>query len=297
MSGTTRSPVKNKAVHHQAPSWVRSGMGALGRIAPGLAARVAADLFMRPLRPKPRDRERKWTEEAKAITLPTRHGDLAGWSWGEGPTVILLHGWNGRGGQMGFLGREIATRGFRSVAFDGPAHGRSPGRRTNLINHSAALVDVATGLPDLLGIVGHSFGALSVSFRWQELPPLKRVVMVSPPAEMKIYSRMFMQAIGGSDEVHRRMLEIYHRRFGIVWDDLTVENLVPNLEVPLLVVHDRADNQAPFHHGQRTQQAWPGARMHATEGLGHLRILRNEAVADVIAGFMVDGHSPAGQVL
>ena len=287
--------VRKAAVHQEAPAWIRGPMGFLSRIAPGLAARVAADLFMRPLRPKPRARERKWTEEAKAITLPTRHGDLAAWSWGEGPTVILLHGWNGRGSQMGFLGREIAARGFRSVAFDGPAHGRSPGRRTNLINHSAALVDVATGLPDLHGIVGHSFGALSVSFRWKELPPLKRVVMVSPPAEMKIYSRMFMQAIGGSDEVHRRMLEIYHRRFGIVWDELTVESLAPNLDVPLLVVHDRADNQAPFLHGQRTQQAWTGARLHATERLGHLSILRNEEVADVIADFLTGSHSPAGQ--
>jgi len=192
--------------HQEAPSWIRAAIGSLGRIAPGLAARVAADMFMRPFRPKPHARELKWLADARPENLPTRHGKLAGWSWGEGPSVVLIHGWNSRGSQMGWLARAIASRGFRAVVFDGPAHGRSPGRRTNLINHSAALVDVATGVPDLHGIVGHSFGALAASFRWSELPPLKRVVMVSPPAEMKLYSRMFMQAIGGSDEVHRRII-------------------------------------------------------------------------------------------
>lgn len=289
MSGNTTPPANNNALHHEAPAWIRSGMGFLGKVAPGLAARLAADLFMRPFRPQPRARERNWLKDAEAVTLPTRHGELAGWSWGKGPTVILLHGWNGRGSQMGWLAREIAARGFRSVAFDGPAHGRSPGRRTNLINHSAALVDVAAGTADLHGIVGHSFGALAISYRWAELPPVDRIVMISPPAEMKIYSRMFMRAVGGSDEVHRRMLEIYRRRFGVVWDELSVETLAPDLDIPLLVVHDRSDRQAPFSHGERTCRTWTDARLFETEGLGHLRILRNEAVAEEVAGFMAAG--------
>ena len=261
-------------------------MGFLSRFAPGLAARIAADLFMRPVKARPRPRELGWTEDAEPVILPSRHGDLSGWSWGVGPTVILLHGWNGRGSQMGLLARTIAARGFRAVAYDGPAHGRSPGRRTNLIKHSAALVDVAAGTTDLHGIVGHSFGALAISFRWAELPALEKLVMVSPPAGMKIYSRMFIEAVGANDRVHGAMLEIYRRRFGIVWDDLTVENLAPQLEAPLLVVHDPTDSQAPFTHGERTCDAWPDARLHETERLGHMRILRNDGVAGVIADFL-----------
>jgi pimeloyl-ACP methyl ester carboxylesterase len=261
-------------------------MGSLSRTAPGLAARIAADLFMRPLRPKPRPRELEWTRNAAPVTLPTRFGDLAGWSWGEGPVVILLHGWNGRGSQMGLLAQTIAVSGFRAVAFDAPAHGRSPGRRTNLLNLSAALVDVAEGLPDLHGIVGHSFGALAISYRWAELPNLNRLVMVSPPAETKFYSRMFIEAIGANNRVHEAMTEIYERRFDITWDDLTVENLAPELDTPLLVVHDRSDRQAPFSHGERTRDTWARARLHETEQLGHMRILRDEKVAAVITDFM-----------
>jgi pimeloyl-ACP methyl ester carboxylesterase len=284
----TRKSAGKAVVHPEAPGWIKGPMGLMGRLAPGLAARVAADLFMRPLRPEARARELKWLQDARSETLPTRHGKLVGWSWGEGPAVVLVHGWNGRGSQMGWLAKAIASRGFRAVVFDGPAHGHSPGRRTNLINHSAALVDIAEALSEFHGIVGHSFGALAISFRWSEIPPLKRVAMVSPPAEMKLYSKVFMQAIGGNQEVHDRMLDIYRQKFGIFWDDVTVENMAPKIEAPLLVVHDRSDRQAPFSHGQRTCRVWAGSRLHETEGLGHHRILRNDAVADVIADFMID---------
>ena len=286
MTRSRNAPTGRTAVQHEVPPLLKGAMRSLSRITPGLAARVAADLFMRPLRPKPRARELKWLEDARPEVLSTRHGELAGWSWGEGPAVVLIHGWNGRGSQMGFLARAIADSGFRAVVFDGPAHGRSPGRRTNLINHSAALLDVCRLLPNLHGIVGHSFGALSLSFRWTELPPVGRLIMVSPPADMITYSQMFIDAIGASDQVHHRMLDLYHKRFGISWDQVTVEYLSPDLEVPLLVIHDRTDRQAPFSHGQRTRETWPDARLHETDGLGHMRILRNEGVAKVAADFL-----------
>lgn len=286
MTENTGKPLPKAPVHVQAPPLVRSTMGSLSRVAPGLAARLAADLFMRPSRIEPRTRELEWIEDSQLLKLTTRHGDMSGWSWGEGPAVILLHGWNGRGSQMGLLARAVADAGFRAVAFDGPAHGKSPGRRTNLINHSAALVDAARVLPDMHGIVGHSFGALAISYRWEELPALPKAVMISPPADMKIYSRMFIDAIGASDEVYDRMLAIYRRKFGVVWDDFTVENLAPKPETALLVVHDRSDRQAPFSHGERTCRTWPDARLHATDGLGHLRILRDEGVASVVASFL-----------
>ena len=268
---------------------LRADRGSRSSAARVQGALIAADLFMRPHRPEPRPRELDWTRTASPVALPTRFGDLAGWSWGEGPSVILLHGWNGRGSQMGLLARTIAGRGFRAVAFDGPAHGRSPGRRTNLLNHSAALVDVASGAADLHGIVGHSFGALAMTYRWTELPPLHRLVMVSPPAETRFYSRMFIAAVGASEKVHDAMTELYERKYNLTWDDLTVESLAPDLDTPLLVVHDRGDSQAPFSHGVRTRDCWPSARLHETERLGHMRILRDETVAAVIADFMTDG--------
>jgi pimeloyl-ACP methyl ester carboxylesterase len=55
-----------------------------------------------------------------------------------------------------------------------------------------------------------------------------------------------------------------------------------------LVIHDRDDRMMPWLHGATVARHWPGARLMSTEGLGHRRILADEAVtraaADFIAG-------------
>jgi len=37
----------------------------------------------------------------------------------------MVHGWNGRGAQLGAFAPELVRVGFRVVTFDTPAHGRS----------------------------------------------------------------------------------------------------------------------------------------------------------------------------
>jgi hypothetical protein len=42
----------------------------------------------------------------------------------------------------------------------------------------------------------------------------------------------------------------------------------------------------PFLAGVRLQRAWPGARLHAVDGLGHRRALADAAVLTRIADFV-----------
>jgi hypothetical protein len=54
------------------------------------------------------------------------------------------------------------------------------------------------------------------------------------------------------------------------------------------VVHDRGDTMVPWRQGAAFARHWPGARLLSTRGLGHGRILEDDAVAraavDFIAG-------------
>ena len=48
----------------------------------------------------------------------------------------------------------------------------------------------------------------------------------------------------------------------------------------------------PFTHGAAVAAAWPGARLIETSGLGHRRLLRDEAVVAQVSSFIA--ASPAG---
>lgn len=56
-------------------------------------------------------------------------------------------------------------------------------------------------------------------------------------------------------------------------DDFDLTTTAP--PTPTLVVHDRHDKEVPYADGVRVATAWPAARLHTTESLGHQRILRD----------------------
>jgi pimeloyl-ACP methyl ester carboxylesterase len=61
---------------------------------------------------------------------------------------------------------------------------------------------------------------------------------------------------------------------------------VAPLRARALVIHDRGDRDVPFAQGAAIAAAWPGARLHAVEGLGHYRVLRDPAVIEAAVAFL-----------
>jgi hypothetical protein len=53
-------------------------------------------------------------------------------------------------------------------------------------------------------------------------------------------------------------------------------------------VHDRDDAEVPFSDAEEIVRSWPGARLHATAGLGHRRILSDPGVTTSLGRFMTE---------
>src|SRR5436190_15309881 len=111
---------------------LRASVAMLEATSPALAALWAEALFRHPRRHAMPPRERAWVTSAWPLRIGDGRERIHAWSWGEGPTVVLAHGWEGRGSQMGALALAIAGAGMRAVAIDGPAHGASARRLASL---------------------------------------------------------------------------------------------------------------------------------------------------------------------
>src|SRR5689334_15618341 len=107
---------------------LRAGMGALGAVAPGLASRAAARLFLTPPRTPAPARERDALAGADRFALRVGGAELRGFRRGDGPAVLLVHGWGGRGGQLAAFTQPLVAAGCAVIGFDAPAHGASGGR-------------------------------------------------------------------------------------------------------------------------------------------------------------------------
>jgi pimeloyl-ACP methyl ester carboxylesterase len=279
---------------------MRSGMQLLSRVSPEGAAALAERMFLTPRRhPRP-DVEVQLLAGGWQVPLSTRYGELMAWEWGdEGPRVLLVHGWEGRGAQLGALVAPLTGAGFRVVAFDAAGHGDSPGQRSSLFHVADAVERAAEVYGPLHAIVTHSMGGASTLWASRLAPLASRLVMVAPPIDLRDFTRVLSRTLGLPEDVRGRVHRRLGARFGVPMEAVRAEKLASAMRGPALIVHDEGDREVPFACGEAIARAWPGAELVRTQGLGHRRILRDPHVLDVITEFAARGPSSfltAGEV-
>lgn len=216
--------------------------------------------------------------------------------------VLLVHGWTSEAAFMTALAEPIRRSGFRVVLFDLPAHGRSPGRTTNLIECSRATLAVAESFGPIHAIVAHSFGGMVSLLAAEGNAPMpralrtKHVVLVACPNRLSDVTREFAERWGLTDAA-RRAFERRLERVGSrpISRYSTVE-LLGSSACRALVVHARDDEEVPFRCAEEIVAAHPAAQLLAVEGLGHRSILYAPPVVRSVVKhlFQVSSATSAG---
>ena len=261
-----------------------------------LGTSLAERLFTTPRRHTRPDRERAVLASARPLSIdvtlraPRWHGSmlrLAAWQWGHGPTVLLVHGWEGRGSQLGSFVEPLVAAGMSVVAFDAPGHGDSPDHRLYLTDLADCVADVAAALGPVHAIVAHSFGAAAVllAHRRGNLAAARNV-MISPNVLIDDAVRRFAHLVGLDDHDRSALEQRLADQTGVGIADLALDRLAADRDDGLLVIHDRDDREVAFEHGARLAAIWPKAQLRETAGLGHRKILRDADVLAATVGFV-----------
>ncbi|MFP5247732.1 MAG: alpha/beta hydrolase, partial [Thermoanaerobaculia bacterium] len=125
-------------------SGLRLAFRTISAVSPALAAKLAQRLWFTPPRPRVGPTSRAFLATGERLDVP----NIAAWSWGSGPAVILVHGWGGYAAQLQSFVEPLTRAGYRAIAFDMPAHaesGPSPhgARRATLFDFADAFLAVA----------------------------------------------------------------------------------------------------------------------------------------------------------
>lgn len=205
---------------------------------------------------------------------------------GEGPKVLLVHGWDGGAHQMLPFVRPLVERGFEVSLFDLPGHGASDGDHTTL----REIADVVRAIDERHGpfeaVVAHSVGSAGTILAMLEGMQVDRAVFVAPPLSLEGQARAFAAMVGAEASSVRPMLATIR---GILGRPIDAESWladVESLRTKALFVHDREDKVTSFAGSERLVAHWPDAELIPTEGLGHARILRDASVLDAIVRFV-----------
>ncbi|HVE70165.1 MAG TPA: alpha/beta hydrolase [Thermoanaerobaculia bacterium] len=264
-------------------------MGFLSRTAPSTASRVAMNLFMKPRRYTRPPREAEVLATATRYTVTVEGHTVQAWRWGSGPAVLLVHGWEGRGAQLAAFVAPLTAAGFTVVTFDAPGHGESEGARSSLPQFAWAVRAVADSCPELFAVVAHSLGCAATTLAIHDGLEARRLIYISPPLDPSDYVMRFGDILNITEPVLEGMKRRIEHRFRRNWSEYSLAQMAPSMSTPLLVIHDRDDDDTYWQDGATLTERWPGARMLSTQGLGHRRILRDPAVVESAMRFLIDG--------
>jgi pimeloyl-ACP methyl ester carboxylesterase len=271
----------------------RLGLQASQRLWPALAVRAALRLFGTPLPTRWLARQPAWDADWRVEHWPFEDANLTVYSPAvapHGPVVLLVHGWGGSARQMLALAESVSQRGLRPVLVDLPAHGRSAGSVSNLPQFARAIDYVAARLVQdghtLRAIVAHSLAANAAAFAVSRGLPAERLVLLAPPASPREYTRMFAHVFGLSEATRAAMQKRIEAREGVLMPQFEPAAVGPRVRMPTLLVHDRGDSINRFADGMAYAHEIRDARLLATEGLGHRKLLKDAQVLGEVATFV-----------
>lgn len=221
--------------------------------------------------------------------IPFDGGELAVTTWGEsGPAVLLMHGWGGARAQMTGFVEPLLSAGYRVVAYDQPAHGESDGKLTNILEITPTMDLIRQKEGDFDAIIAHSFGTLVTSYALvkRNFPPPSKLVYCGAFNRLLDSLPRFQVLAKLPDEIIAGLREMIYDNFGHGLDVIVNEELTPQINIPALMFHDKADTVTPVEDSRSIAQAWMNAQFVETDGLGHRGALQSKEIHEQVIKFL-----------
>lgn len=291
----TRASKKHKA--RRKPPFIlvflRGFFKYVGAISPSLAGLVAYRLWFGTQRHPIPKREQGWIASAKTEAMDINGLAVMTHYWensadSTAPLVLLVHGWDGRGSQLGAFAAPLLEAGFRVLAYDNPAHGQTPGKGSNLLIHSDVQQALVSKIGPVYGIVAHSFGGMLSSYSLSQNMSAEKVVSISAPSDFMYLVNRYCDVLRLPPKVRANMISRYQKQYG---DDLAERVSATTTSqqlghIPALIFHDEDDHDVPISESENLHQSWPNSNLKRTKGLGHRRILYNAQVIENTVDFL-----------
>jgi pimeloyl-ACP methyl ester carboxylesterase len=291
----------------------RLAFAQLEKLSPGVAGRIAFELFCRTPSRKPKGAKarqvfmvgRNRLRQATLVRLALSRGmaaahHLPAQGDAERPRILVVHGWGSRAEYLSDLAWGLRQSGADVIVLDLPGHGASSGRRLDLKIAAEAIVAAERHFGRFDGVVGHSFGGAALMMAaggvFSDLQTLKatRIALIGSPSSMGEVFNGFAAMVGlGRSSVgamRSRAVEIAGARV----EELDGVSVARRIDRPLLVVHAEDDKEVNVGHAQRYIGVSPHVRHLWANGHGHRRIVSAPEVIAAVASFLT-GAELSGQ--
>jgi pimeloyl-ACP methyl ester carboxylesterase len=239
-------------------------------------------IFFSPFRYKTPEKELEAERTAQLFSVTGAGKKVQCYQWGDEskPYVLLVHGWAGRSTQFRRFIPAFNEAGYCVIGFDGPAHGKSEGKRTSIAEFEEVMREISAIKGNPEAIIAHSFGGGASLYAISKGLPVKKLINIASPTIADRIIQSYLKAIGGSWKTGENFKKLIQKRHGKSFEEFTALYLIKQVpqDLKLMLVHDEQDKEVDIFHVHELIKIFPSARLLQTRGLGHNRILKDDAV-------------------
>lgn len=278
-----------KAVTQKIPKIILITAQFLEKISPRLATIFAAKLFITPIKYKIPKRELQMDSNSKQtkITVTKIQKVVNIYDYGKGEKkVLLVHGWSGRGTQLVKIADLMVSLGYQVISFDAPAHGKSPGNSTIMIEFIESIHEIDRLYGPFEFAIGHSLGGMAILNAIKENFKINKSIIIGSGDVITDIVHDFTNKLGLSNRIAISMQEKFEKKYQVPMNLFSGATTAQYVKIPVLVIHDDQDGDVPVHAAHQICNQLSSHEKMITSGLGHRKILGDQAVLEQIKFFV-----------
>jgi pimeloyl-ACP methyl ester carboxylesterase len=287
-----------KLAQQIALKYIRTKFRLLTAISKKKAAKKAFELFCTP-----QYRNKKKLppifEKAERLKLLVEGHTIKGWRFLSAEAgdkkmaprkrALIVHGFESSVINFDRYVKPLTKKGYEVLAFDAPAHGRSPGKQLNAMLYKEMLKVICNELGPVDSYLAHSLGGLALCLALEEINHTKehKLVLIAPATETTTVIDSFFHFLQ-LDPALRPSFETIILQKGkhtIEW--FSIARAIKNIKAQVFWLHDENDKITPIKDVLPIQaQKHPHIQFMLTQGLGHSRIYKDNKVTKAIVDFL-----------
>jgi pimeloyl-ACP methyl ester carboxylesterase len=283
---------KNKEIQAQTlkiPKVILITAKLLEVISTKLVTKFAAKLFTTPIKHKIPKREFHMDKESvqEIVFVPSINKEIVVYHYGKSEKKILLvHGWSGRGTQLVKIADELLNLGYSTISFDAPAHGKSKGNSSIMVEFIASILELEKQFGPFEFAIGHSLGGMSILNAIREKLKVRKVVIIGSGDIIQDIINDFIKKLELNPEIGIKLREHFEKKYGVEMNYYSASNAAKEVLIPVLIIHDENDVDVNVKAAYNIKENLNISELMITKNLGHRKILGNTEVIKRIVEFI-----------
>lgn len=255
----------------------------------GLVTKLASKIFTTPIKYKTPNRELMMDQNTnqETVFIPKINKKIVVYHYGNSSKkVLLVHGWSGRGTQLVKFADELIKKGYSTISFDAPAHGKSETKTTLMPEFIASILELEKLYGPFEFAIGHSLGGMALLNSVKQGLQLKKLIVIGSGDKIEDILTEYVKKLKLKPIVANKMSALFEKRFGEPMQNYAAHLAAKQVNIPTLVIHDENDYEVPIFCGKNILKYLPNGEMYITQKLGHRKILGDTNVINKALDFI-----------